>query len=221
MGFLEDNCTFREYNHSKLKDCEPFSCGHQDLDDFFKNDCDDYAYQLLGKTYCFNLDSNNKKIVCAFTVSNDSVRTKFLPKNKRNKLNRKIPYIKQMGSYPSALIGRLGVAKEFSGKHYGDELMDFIKYWFIDPANKTGCRYIVVDAYNEDKPINYYKRNGFEFLFDNETDEKLYSGIKIKLSKKQLLYNRFRRFFNMKEIVIEGLKTRLMYFDLIVLRLND
>lgn len=218
MGFLTDNCTFKEYNHEKLEDCEPFVCGHPDLDDFFKNDCDDYAYQLLGKTYCFTLDEDPKKVVCAFTVSNDSIRTKFIPNKKRNKLNRKIPYPKQMGSYPSALIGRLGVAKEFAGNHYGDELMDFIKYWFIDPANKTGCRYIVVDAYNEDKPITYYKRNGFEFLFDNETDEKKYSGIKIKLSKKQRFYNWCRRRFKMRQIVVESLKTRLMYFDLIILK---
>ncbi|WP_350289174.1 N-acetyltransferase [uncultured Croceitalea sp.] len=218
MGFLTEDCTFQEYNHTKLKGCDPFVCGHQDLDDFFKNDCDNYAYQLLGKTYCFRLDEDPSKIVCAFTVSNDSVRTKFLPSKKRNKLNRKIPYVKQMGSYPSALIGRLGVGEIFAGNHYGDELMDFIKYWFIDPSNKTGCRYIVVDAYNEEKPISYYQRNGFEFLFDNETDEKKYSGIKIKLNKRQLFYNRIRRTFNMDEIVVESLKTRLMYFDLIVLK---
>jgi hypothetical protein len=73
--------------------------------------------------------------------------------------------------------------------------MDFIKSWFIDPNNKTGCRFIVVDAYNEPIPIKYYKQNDFEFLFSTEDQEKEYMGL---MDENQL-------------------KTRLMYFDLIVL----
>ena len=75
------------------------------------------------------------------------------------------------------------------------ELMDFIKSWFIDPNNKTGCRFIVVDAYNETHPIKYYKNNDFDFLFSTEEQEKEYMGLQGE----------------------EQLKTRLMYFDLIVL----
>jgi hypothetical protein len=32
-----------------------------------------------------------KKIVCAFTVANPSIKIEDIPSNKRNKLNRKIP----------------------------------------------------------------------------------------------------------------------------------
>ena len=73
--------------------------------------------------------------------------------------------------------------------------MDFIKAWFIDDANKTGCRFIVVDAYNEAIPISYYQKNGFDFLFSTEEQEKEYMGLNTE----------------------EALKTRLMYFDLIQL----
>ena len=73
--------------------------------------------------------------------------------------------------------------------------MDFIKSWFIDTNNKTGCRFLVVDAYNEPIALKYYSNNGFEFLFSNEDQEKKYMGIS---ADKQLI-------------------TRLMYFDLIVL----
>lgn len=218
MGFLTDSCTLKEYKYNNLNGCDAFTCGHSDLDDFFANDCDAYSQQLLGKTYCFTLNSDPKKIVCAFTISNDSIKTNFLKGNKRNKLNRKIPNVKRRASYPSALIGRLGVHQEFSGNHYGDELMDFVKYWFIDPKNKTGCRYIVVDAYNESVPLNYYKRNGFNLLFDQEMEEKEYTGLKLNLSKRQVLVNRVRRIFKMDEIIIDPLHTRLMYFDLILLK---
>jgi hypothetical protein len=73
--------------------------------------------------------------------------------------------------------------------------MDFMKSWFIDSNNKTGCRFVVVDAYNEQSPTEYYKKTGFEFLFSTEEQEKEYTGL----------------------IDEDELSTRLMYFDLIVL----
>jgi len=45
--------------------------------------------------------------------------------------------------------------------------MDFIKSWFVDSNNKTGCRFLVVDLYNKEHPIQYYMKNGFKFIFDN------------------------------------------------------
>ena len=77
--------------------------------------------------------------------------------------------------------------------------MDFIKSWFIDEENKTGCRFVVVDSYNEEIPLAYYQKNSFEFLFSSPEQEKEYMG----LSKDYQL------------------KTRLMYFDLIVLSPYD
>ncbi len=50
--------------------------------------------------------------------------------------------------------------------------MDFIKFYFID-KNKTGCRFIIVDAYQE--AIKFYQDNGFDFLTldDEEKDTRL------------------------------------------------
>ena len=73
--------------------------------------------------------------------------------------------------------------------------MDFIKYWFVDPNNKTGCRFIVVDSYNENAPLSYYTRNEFEFLFSTESQESEHLGMSTD----------------------ERLETRLMYFDLMKL----
>ena len=33
--------------------------------------------------------------------------------------------------------------------------------WFVDPENKTSCRFIVVDSYNEHGPLRYYSKNDF------------------------------------------------------------
>lgn len=54
-----------------------FSCGNADLDDFFHNDALPYAEEFL-----MVLADNPEKIVCAFTVSNDSVKMALVPTNK-------------------------------------------------------------------------------------------------------------------------------------------
>lgn len=159
-----------------------------------------YTSELLGKSYCFTFDDDENQIVAAFTISNDSIKTYTLPNSRKKKINTDIPRQKQMKSYPAVLIGRLGVNKDFrkiegEEKSIGDQLMDFIKFWFIDKNNKTGCRFIVVDSYNSDVPLNYYKRNGFIELFSSEEQEKEYT--------------------NLPED--RNLATRLLYFDLIIL----
>jgi hypothetical protein len=153
LGFLLDHCTLKPYTQEIIDSCEPFDCDHGDLNDFFTNEVADYSAELLGKTYCFTLDDDPSIIVCAFTISNDSIKTTHLPNSRKKKVNKGIPRPKHMRSYPAVLFGRLGVHKDFRNvdkeeDNTGKQLMDFIKSWFIDGANKTGCRFIVVDSYN-------------------------------------------------------------------------
>ena len=44
--------------------------------------------------------------------------------------------------------------------------------WFVHPYNKTGCRFIVVDAYNKENVLHFYGKNGFKFLYFTEDLEK-------------------------------------------------
>ena len=165
------------------------------MNDFFRGDSLNYEKEFLGKSYCFLLDENPKEIICIFTVSNDSIKVNFLPNARKKKVSKQIPWEKRFRSYPAVLVGRLGVNQKYKGKGIGGELMDFIKSWFIDSNNKTGCRFVVVDAYNEKSPIDYYKKNDFDFLFSTEEQEKEYTGLTEE----------------------DKLSTRLMYFDLIIL----
>lgn len=193
---LSENCTFRPFNQEILDTCKSFDCGHEDLNDFFLNDCIPYSNDLIGKSYCFTLDENPETIVCAFTISNDSIKVADLPNARKKKVNELIARKKQFKSYPALLIGRLGVNLEFKGQGVGLELMNFIKAWFIDGQNKTGCRFIVVDSYNETGPLSFYIKCNFKTLFSTEEQEKEY----LHMSHD------------------EKLSTRLMYFDLIVLK---
>ena len=196
MPFLEDSCTFQPLTEELILSCKPFICDDADLCEFFAKDFIKYNQDLFGKTYCLTLDEDPTVIVCAFTIANDSIKAQLIPKPGRNRLSRKVPNQKRnLKSFPAVLIGRLGVSIDFEGNGLGRELMDFIKSWFIDANNKTGCRFLVVDSYNKERPIMYYTKNGFTFIFDCEEEEKVYSGI---LSE-------------------DSLQTRLMSFDLIVL----
>ena len=37
--------------------------------------------------------------------------------------------------------------------------------------NRTGCRFITVEAYSDDKTINFYEKNNFDFYLDNDTEK--------------------------------------------------
>lgn len=190
-----------ELTEEVLQQCNGFTCKDADITEFFTHDYADYTYQLLGKSYCF-VKPATSEIVCAFTVANSSVKVASLPSGLRNKLNRKIPNAKRSPQYPAVLVGQLAVSDLFSGHHIGDELLDFIKSWFIDPLNKTGCRYVIVDAVNHPKVFDYYQRNGFKFLFSSDEEEWVF------------LHNKGQE----PTAPVEPMRTRLMYFDLIYLR---
>lgn len=191
MGFLAEHGTFRVLTREIIDSCQPFSCGNPDLDEFFMEDSANYAEKLLGKTYCYLLVENPSIIIGAFTLSNDSVRVDQLPNSRKKKINDAIPREKQMRRYPAVLIGRLGINVEYASKGVGSELMDFIKRWFVQPNNKTGCRYLAVDSYNVKNALGFYEKNGFRYLFSTEAQEAENSGLQLPL------------------------KTRYMYFDLL------
>ena len=66
-----------------------------------------------------------------------------------------------MKSYPAAKICRLGIDSSAKGQSLGTFILDFIKSYFV-VDNKTGCRFITVDAYNDAVP--FYLKNDFSQL---------------------------------------------------------
>lgn len=174
--------------------CNRFSCGDSDLDDFFAHDVFLYDKELLGKTYCWIDKSNHRDIVAIATLSYDGIKTFSLDKPSRNSLQRRIPQQKRHRSYPAVLIGRLGVNINYrkEGFKVGSQLMDVLKYWFVDENNKAACRYMLVDAYNTDSTLHYYTKNGFKPLYKTEQGEKEAFGIAPE----------------------ENLRSRILFFDL-------
>ena len=82
--------------------------------------------------------------------------------------------------------------KAMFGKTYA------FKAWFSSENNKSGCRFLIVDAYNEPGLIQFYERCGLHLFFTSEEQEKKYRNINDREGEPPV-----------------KLETRLMFFDLI------
>lgn len=182
------------YDQKVASYCSTFHCNDADLDDFFANDAFFYNTELLGRTYAWINAYDPTQILGLITLANDSVKAQTLATSARNRLQRSITNAKRGINFPAVLIGRLGVASAYQGKglNIGSQIIDYVKDWFRSSDNKTGCRFIVVDAYNNEKTLHFYERNGFKTLYKSEQEERDF----LKLNSD------------------EPLKTRFMFFDL-------
>lgn len=147
---------------------KPFSCKNKDLTDFFHDDSALYGRQLLATTYTFE---NEDEVVAYFSVLNDRISCEQAETGKfPRRVYKKIPNGKRRDAYPAVKIGRLAVNIKYERKGIGSDILDVIKHFFIS-NNKTGCRFITVDASNEDYVINFYRKNGFIFLTDEDKED--------------------------------------------------
>ena len=146
-----------------------FNCGDEDLNGFILTDAPLYRKEKLAVTYTVFEKDNSDNVVAFFSLSNDSISiSDFDNKTRYNRFSRRFNNHKRLKSYPAAKIGRLGVSESMKCMNIGSMLLRFIKLYFtVD--NKTGCRFITVDAYAA--AIPFYLRNGFVPLNDEDADE--------------------------------------------------
>ncbi|MGM9800907.1 MAG: GNAT family N-acetyltransferase [Candidatus Limisoma sp.] len=189
---LERDAVMQPYTADIAAYCTPFSCEDDDLDDFFSKDAFLYETELLGKTYAWINISDPTKILGLITLANDSVKAQYITSSARNRLQRSITNAKRGMNYPAVLIGRLGISAEYRDKGLGSQILNFLKSWFRSIDNKTGCRFIVVDAYNNEKTLHFYEKNDFKPLYKTEQEERTFLGLNSD----------------------EPLETRFMFFDL-------
>lgn len=146
----------------------PFECNDDDLNNFLWDDAKHYLAELMAVTYLL-VDRKAGNTVAYFTLLNDKVS--YEPDNKSiwNRLNRKISNGKRRKSYPSVKIGRFAVSKHYEHLGIGSEILNFIKLFFTK-SNKTGCRFITLDAYSE--VVSFYQKNGFDFFTQKDEKDK-------------------------------------------------
>lgn len=150
----------------------PFDCGNSDLNGFLFDDAKNYAKELLGTTYIIQSKTDT---VAYFNYLNDKIshteignKTKFV-----DRISSLFPAGKDgYTSYPAVKIGRLAVSEKYKGSGFGKEILNFTKALFVD-NNRTGCKFITVDAYRES--LDFYQKNGFKYLSsrDKKSDTRL------------------------------------------------
>lgn len=126
------------------------------------------SFPVLSTIDVYKEDANN--VLAYFSLANDRISlTDFENKTKFNRFRkRRFVNEKRLKSYPAVKICRLGVSEECKGAGVGTGLLNFIKKLFL-ATNKTGCRFLTVDAYYE--AIPFYIRNGFIPLEEEDKDE--------------------------------------------------
>lgn len=148
------------------------------IDAFFHEDYIEYEQELMGNTYAYYLKSNdanqlfdNTKPVAAFTIANSALVMDFLQSARKNKINQGVPRVKQRRQYPALLICQLAVFDEFVGNRLGDELLNIIKDFALILNETTACHYLIVEAVNKPKVLDFYQRNDFSPLYSSEEIE--------------------------------------------------
>ena len=140
------------------------------MNDFILNESGLYRKALLAVTYVFEAidDVEHEHIAAYFSLANDRVSmTDFSNKTEFNRF-RKHRFVneKRIKSYPAAKICRLAVSQELKGQHIGEFLADSIKKFFL-ADNKTGCRFLTVDAYAAAIPF-YLKQKFVPLTVEDE-----------------------------------------------------
>jgi len=142
-----------------------FDCGDSDLNEYFEKDSRQGCLELLAVTYAV---CQGDHVVAFFSVSNDSLKREVIGNGPFRRLTKSQPRGKRYSSQPAVKIGRFAVARNYQRSGVGGRILDYLKDWFTD-GNKTGCRFIIVDAYQG--AIPFYERNGFVMLSDRDTHD--------------------------------------------------
>lgn len=168
MDALEIASKFQIRRLSKDEVVTSFDCGDDDLNDFILNESQRYRKAKLAVSYVIE-DKESLKVAGFFSLANDRVSiSDFESKTEFNKF-RKTRFVnaKRIKSYPATKICRLGIDKSAKGMSLGTFILDFIKSYFVID-NKTGCRFLTVDAYVD--AIPFYLKNNFMPL-NQEADD--------------------------------------------------
>lgn len=164
-----------DYEHIRIRKLQPgdvvkaFDCGDKDLNEFIIDEAPFYRKALLAVTYVLE-STEDGETLAYFSLANDRVSlSDFESKTEFNKFRKKrFVNEKRIKSYPAAKLCRLAVSLSARGMHLGSYLIDFIKAFFL-LDNKTGCRFMTVDAYRS--AIPFYERHGFLPLLGEDDGE--------------------------------------------------
>lgn len=162
--------TFQIRRLTKEEIIKSFDCGDDDLNDFILNESQLYRKARLAVSYVIERKESDK-VVGFFSLANDRVSVSdFESKTEFNRFRKKkFVNDKRIKSYPAVKICRLGIDSSVKGMSLGTFILDFVKSYFVID-NKTGCRFVTVDAYKAAVPF-YIKNNFLPLNYETKSEE--------------------------------------------------
>lgn len=148
-----------------------FDCGDPDLNEYFQKDALLNKAALVGQPYYLYEATAETIPVALIDLCNDSVRRESSKRQPGYSGIADVEETKQYPFLPAVKITRFGVNKYFQGMHVGSHTLNMIKKLFIT-ENRTGCRFLTIDAYNEKKVLRFYQKNEFQFFYDKDQDKR-------------------------------------------------
>ena len=146
----------------KKHDRAAFSCGADDLDNYFHRQASQDTKRRIARIFVARAESNEEEVLGYYTLSALSIDLSALPSG----LARKLP----KHPIPAALIGRLAVSAESQGEGIGKLLLtDAIKRT-LAVDEEIAIYAMVVDALDADAEA-FYLRFGFAKLGAGTTTE--------------------------------------------------
>ncbi|MDB2414105.1 GNAT family N-acetyltransferase [Flavobacteriaceae bacterium] len=136
-----------------------FSCGKEMLDVYIHNQANQDVKRKLSACFVINEKETNL-IKGYYTLSNNSIPSKFVP----NQIQKKLP--RSYESIPTTLLGRLAIDNRFQGQGIGKLiLIDALKRSY-EISKTIGSFAVIVDPIDQDAE-NFYEKYGFIKLPDS------------------------------------------------------
>ena len=158
-------------NIKKKEILKTFKCSiAPDIEDYLHNKAVEFEKRNVSRTYLL-IDMKNLKVVAYFTLSIAVLTTKKLSKTQIKKIDGFSKFRECLSFY---LLGQLGIDDNYRKLHknqgLGKLLLGYSNNICKQSQNLVGGRFILVDAIKDKKVIEFYEKNRFFKLYeDNES----------------------------------------------------
>lgn len=169
MTELQKESLYSTFNLFSLEEVDPsllytFNCEiNSDLTNFIHSTALDFEDRQIARTFVL-INSNKSEVVGYFTISMKSLSTNGMSKTSIKKIDG---VSNSRVCIHSFLIGQLGISDNYSEYKLGTLLLDDAFSKIEIAHNLVAGRYILVDAINHKKVINFYSEYGFALLDTN------------------------------------------------------
>ena len=161
-------------NIKNIEILKTFKCSIiPDIEDYLHNKAIEFEKRDVSRTYLL-IDVKNLKIVAYFTLSIAVLTTEKLSKTQIKKIDG---FSKLRNCLSFYLLGQLGIDDNYRKLHknqgLGRLLLGYSNNICKQSQNLVGGRFILVDAIKDKKVIEFYEKNRFFKLYEDDETIKM------------------------------------------------